>query len=838
MNKLRAQTIVSDWMVTFLYAFCLLWGAFASMQYDFSVGVMALCVALLSLLWVSILRIPTLALVFAIVFFVGTVLFLFPLLQDSTRWRALFLDWSGYFNWVWSASQSIVVPPAGYLMRSLLLMCLGASLTIGLIVRLRIHPALMLLLGGSLFFAQEFYLRELFVPALFVFLCVSALYIVRHVYYARMKRVDNAGSPLLFLASAGPLCLLAVILAMVMPHQPENLGQPIINWAAEMGLFWPVGDDTDSDIVSFGNFTYAGLKRLNGNEELGGPLRQNRSLVLYIKSERPSYLKGHTYDTYTGRSWRLEHELAEQFQHFEGVDWTAGARFGDDNSIESFVLPESANSFSFAANYELLTGVLMQADYQGKNNNGALREPINSLVTWTETTDYRADIMSSFGFLPNAIKRRKHEIVFWNMRTKSLFVPHYTIDMRISPPNERTLYRTSYSQVGDMSLPSQQGKEFRYEVEEYDLGLTRAEMATLLREGERDLPAILANTDANMEDLLRFFENSRDHAYEDNLGLPDQLPDRVRTLAEDLTRDFPLRYDKALAIESFLRQGFPYDTDVSATPEGRDFVDYFLFDLKRGYCTYYASAMTVMCRSLDIPARYVEGFVPSADTIQGLYYATGEQAHAWCEVYFDSFGWIPFDPTASFESTFARSNYNRAPTPAEALEDEPKPSRPPSTPAVSPTPPAGAADPETSPTPAQENAGWFLPVLLCLLVIVGVPFVHIWRRRVRPGAPRKEAVVFHFRRIQKMAGFLGAPARREETPMEWARHADDKLGGAGRVTFRQFAREYDRLCYGPDAPTLDEVHAFYNLSEVIVGEWKGHMSAPKYIFYRFIIGTF
>ena len=74
------------------------------------------------------------------------------------------------------------------------------------------------------------------------------------------------------------------------------------------------------------------------------------------------------------------------------------------------------------------------------------------------------------------------------------------------------------------------------------------------------------------------------------LALPDDIPDRVGVLARDLTATVPTPYDRARAIETYLRQ-FPYTLDVSAPPATRDVVDYFLFDLKRGYCDYYASAM-------------------------------------------------------------------------------------------------------------------------------------------------------------------------------------------------------------------------------------------------------
>ncbi|PZN07732.1 MAG: transglutaminase, partial [Bacillota bacterium] len=92
------------------------------------------------------------------------------------------------------------------------------------------------------------------------------------------------------------------------------------------------------------------------------------------------------------------------------------------------------------------------------------------------------------------------------------------------------------------------------------------------------------------------------------LQLPQDLPERVRVLAHEVTRGRDNPYDAARAIESYLRR-FRYDLNMPYTPAGRDFVDYFLFDLQRGYCTAFASAAAVMLRSIGLPARWVEGFI-------------------------------------------------------------------------------------------------------------------------------------------------------------------------------------------------------------------------------------
>ena len=138
------------------------------------------------------------------------------------------------------------------------------------------------------------------------------------------------------------------------------------------------------------------------------------------------------------------------------------------------------------------------------------------------------------------------------------------------------------------------------------------------------------------------------------LQLPSNLPQRVRDKAHQVAGDRPTAYDKAEALETWLRSTFRYSTVVKTPPAGRDPVDYFLFDLKEDFCEYFASSMVVMLRELGVPARLVEGFTTgSFEVEQGRYVVREQNAHAWVEVYFPQYGWIEFEPTPS-ETVFPR----------------------------------------------------------------------------------------------------------------------------------------------------------------------------------------
>jgi hypothetical protein len=130
------------------------------------------------------------------------------------------------------------------------------------------------------------------------------------------------------------------------------------------------------------------------------------------------------------------------------------------------------------------------------------------------------------------------------------------------------------------------------------------------------------------------------------LHLPPSLPARVRDLAHHLTRDAPTPYDKAMAVQEYLRATYTYTWNVEAPPFGADGVDYFLFVSRKGYSEYFASAMAVLLRAVGIPARVVAGYAPGTlDVEKKVYVVRDRDSHAWTQVYFPGYGWIDFEPT-------------------------------------------------------------------------------------------------------------------------------------------------------------------------------------------------
>jgi transglutaminase-like putative cysteine protease len=210
------------------------------------------------------------------------------------------------------------------------------------------------------------------------------------------------------------------------------------------------------------------------------------------------------------------------------------------------------------------------------------------------------------------------------------------------------------------------------------------------------------------------------------LQLPAAVPDRVRDLAQNIAGLSPTAYDKASAIESWLRVSIVYDEKLEAPPAGREASDYILFETRRAYCNYYATAMVVMLRSLGVPARVATGYAQgeaqaNAGDAQTAYYKVRvSDGHAWVEVFFPRYGWIEFEPTAG------QPPLDRAMSGSEALPSTPVPP----TPTPQPTPAEKKADqlpPQPTPQAPPAAAGGaaaglagLLQPLLALLPILAV----------------------------------------------------------------------------------------------------------------------
>ncbi|HED24328.1 MAG TPA: hypothetical protein ENN91_04305, partial [Firmicutes bacterium] len=222
----------------------------------------------------------------------------------------------------------------------------------------------------------------------------------------------------------------------------------------------------------------------------------------------------------------------------------------------------------------------------------------------------------------DSLEKVKITVSHLRLRTVSIFTMLYPQNLPATLPG--SLLKDGN---GNLILSQAVPLDYKYRIEGYDR-VYRIDYAA--GEQEEDFSA-----------LARYF------------ALPEEMPGRVGELAREITGGRKSFYNRMKALESHLRLNYSYNTEMPFLPEGRDYVDYFLFDLKEGYCTAFASALAVMGRAAGVPTRYVVGFVvPDEDepVDRVARRLSGSDAHAWVEAYIPGFGWLPFEATPGFRN--------------------------------------------------------------------------------------------------------------------------------------------------------------------------------------------
>lgn len=131
------------------------------------------------------------------------------------------------------------------------------------------------------------------------------------------------------------------------------------------------------------------------------------------------------------------------------------------------------------------------------------------------------------------------------------------------------------------------------------------------------------------------------------LQLPDNLAQSIADLARKITTTATNPYDKADIITNYLRNEIRYSKTIPPTPAGLEPLSWFLFDVKEGFCNYYATADVILLRTLGVPARLAVGFAEGEYSDPDRFTVRLRNSHSWPEVYFPGIGWVEFEPTTS-----------------------------------------------------------------------------------------------------------------------------------------------------------------------------------------------
>lgn len=214
--------------------------------------------------------------------------------------------------------------------------------------------------------------------------------------------------------------------------------------------------------------------------------------------------------------------------------------------------------------------------------------------------------------------------------------------------------------------------------------------------------------------------------FTDDLALPE-IPADIVNLAAQITAKATTPFQKALAIQRYLTGPlFAYDTNVAGT-DSTDALETFLLRTMRGFCQQFASAMTVLARLEHIPARVAVGFTRGDKQRDGTWLVTSHDAHAWPELYFDGFGWLPFEPTPRTDGQAVAPGFTLAapttPRPGQTAEPVPTPKTSGGTSAADRK---GldtlGSDGQPIPAPGSQSGGRSaLPWLLLAVVLLALP---------------------------------------------------------------------------------------------------------------------
>ncbi|OPZ86547.1 MAG: Protein-glutamine gamma-glutamyltransferase [Firmicutes bacterium ADurb.Bin419] len=504
---------------------------------------------------------------------------------------------------------------------------------------------------------------------------------------------------------AVPVSLVILLLTSVIPVSQRPIEWKWLDTKINYAFGYFTGNNAKSGGADYFSISSAGFG--SSDNRLGGNIAPDDTLVLKVNSPKVIYLKGRSCDQYTGNSWvnttisYTELDNPDNSIHFDTYELEHGRSFllneyqnqsdlysdtpsskPDKSTIVEKLLNMSIDNISVSYN-DITTSSLFipLKSYNFKfskiDNSDVFSNPEGALLsrkTLSKGFNYSFDTYNiNYGnkdfeklmgisrryiydeYLEDSVtkvtssiyKGLKSAVEYRNLQNDGYFWSDmYELELRkimLDSPNTESM-RTSLGNylVNYFSsmLSMSDEEKLNFDNTLVKECLDYIEMQHIYEDSQNLFERILT--------LKQLADNSRS-IYSKYLNIPQTVPDRVWDLAVSITKNEQGNFDKVKAIEQYLSKNYKYTYTPGTPPENTDFVDYFLFENKEGYCTYFASAMSILTRCIGIPSRYTEGYVlPSQPVKDDLYEVTNAQAHAWVEVYFEGIGWIQFEPTSSF----------------------------------------------------------------------------------------------------------------------------------------------------------------------------------------------
>ena len=319
--------------------------------------------------------------------------------------------------------------------------------------------------------------------------------------------------------------------------------------------------------------------------------------------------------------------------------------------------------------------------------------------------------------------------------------------------------------------------------------------------------------------------------------LPDDFPGSLTDQVAQITVGATTVYDQMVALEDWFRTNFTYNANVSRGHSIRN-IESFL-RTRQGYCEQFATTFAAFARTLNVPSRVAVGFTPGDVDTSGVWHVLGKHAHAWPEIWFDSIGWVPFEPTpgrgipgaetyTGVAEAQAGGVLRGTPDVGNTTKADTGPKGPTAT-----TVPQGTRS--TIPKDRPENTGrrtsaaakavvkksgvgpvaitfGALALLLTMWLLFMPVMVRTFGRRKLSSA--SEQIARSWSDSARWLAVAGAPRRIDETPIEHAERAWRTVG-VGRDEVRELAARTTEATFRPDAPTADIVSRCGELSRTI-----------------------
>lgn len=352
-------------------------------------------------------------------------------------------------------------------------------------------------------------------------------------------------------------------------------------------------------------------------------------------------------------------------------------------------------------------------------------------------------------------------------------------------------------------------------------------------------------------------EAYRDFVYQTYTTLPEEVTERTRAVFAEgaafvQTIDTEELARKVQLVKEYLATETSYTLQPGALPKNKDFVDYFLFESKQGYCSHYASAATILFRTMGIPARYVEGYVVKPDDLKKATEQQNEKvmkiadtnAHAWTEIYIDGYGWLAIEVTPGYDSLLENSITDSSqikPTATPQVTQSPAPTAEPNAKATT-KPVSEGKTPNHTRTFLSSAAVRVMtilasvlsvPIIGCIFILGRKKYLEKEHRKQKESKALKIRAVYYYRQLEKLL-WSEKIIKSGLTLKEAIVQEQLKVSGIKGETWTRFAEIMNKAAFGKQDISLDELEVIVSTqNEIRVNIYK-KSSKWKQLYYEYV----